>query len=138
MTSEALHRFDVPGRGRVFVDQDERGVSAGWVGPAPTDNPSGIRPTEFNVLFLPDEVSERTAGGIIRPTELRDREQMTAVKGQIIAISPLAGEAIWSADDRPQPGSRAIVAKHSGMEIEGVDGRKYKILKDKDILALCE
>lgn len=103
-------------------------------------NPSGIKPTEFNVLFLPDEVAERTRGGIIIPDDNRERQQFVATKGVLVAVSPHAfSYADWPDGARkPAPGDRVIVAKASGMEVEGADGRKVKILKDKDVVAFCD
>lgn len=104
-------------------------------------NTSGIRPTEYNVLFLPDEVSTTFKGSsLIKPVDLKDREQMVATKGTIVAVSPLAFgyERFPEGAEEPQAGHRAIIAKHAGMEIEGADGKTYRLIKDKDVVALCD
>lgn len=101
-------------------------------------NTSGIEPTEFNVLVLPDAVEERTAGGIIKPQDTREREQAAAIKGCIVAVSPLAFTYETWPDHarRPKAGDRVLIAKYAGLTVEGADGKHYRVLKDKDVAAL--
>lgn len=103
-------------------------------------NTSGITPMEFNCLILPDPVEEKTAGGLILSDETKDREKHAATKGVLVAMSPLAFNAdVWPADvPRPNPGTRVMVTKHSGTFAKGVDGKEYRIVKDKDVVAMIE
>lgn len=103
-------------------------------------NTSGIIPMEFNVLIRPDPVEERTKGGLILSDETKDRQKHAATKGTILALSPLAfDDSVWPADaEKPKPGCRVLIAKHSGTFCEGVDGVEYRLVKDKDIVAQIE
>ena len=106
----------------------------------PAPHPSGITPTEFKVLLLPDTVEERTAGGIIKPVERVERDQYAAMEGVIIAASPLAFTyENWPDGARkPQVGDRVIFAKYAGATVEGRDGVKYRLVTDKDVMAVLE
>ena len=103
-------------------------------------NPSGISPTEYNVLIRVRVVDDKTKGGIIIPDEAKDREQFAQMEGELIAVSPLAfsyaGPSEWSGADKPKPGDRVLFAKYSGAKVTGKDGQEYRLTKDKDIAAV--
>ena len=103
-------------------------------------HPSGIVPTEFKVLVLPVTVAEKTKGGIIIPDEKLERDQYAAMEGVIIAASPLAFTyENWPDGARkPQVGDRVICAKYAGATVEGRDGVKYRLVTDKDVMAVLE
>lgn len=100
-------------------------------------NSSGITPTEYNVLVYPKSVEEKTAGGIILPDEHRDRQQQASMEGELIAVSPLAFKFDdWPDDaEKPAPGDQVLFSRHAGIIKEGVDGKAYRIIKDKDVAA---
>lgn len=100
-------------------------------------NPTGILPTEYKVLVLPKEVEEKV-GSIYLPEQVKDRDQHAQVEGTLIAASPLAFTYDgWPEGARlPQPGDRVFYAKYSGAEVEGKDGKKYRLVNDKDIGAI--
>lgn len=95
-------------------------------------NRSGITPLEFNVLIEVEKVEERTKGGLILPQTEAERMQWAETRGRIIAKSPAAFEDFPPVD----VGSTVIFAKHVGMLVKGEDGNEYKLVKDKDILAV--
>lgn len=99
-------------------------------------NPSGIKPVEYNVLVKPKEVEEKTAGGLIIPQSKRDMDKFAQEEGEIIAFAPLAGGEIWPEDDRPKEGDTAVFAKYAGTRVVGFDDEEYRLMKDKDILAV--
>lgn len=100
-------------------------------------NNSGLKPLEFNVLVKPDTVEERTAGGVFLPDAAKDREKHAATKGTIIALAPLAFEDIMSDDEAwPKPGDRCLISRHAGVFVKGEDDVEYRIVKDKDVVAL--
>lgn len=101
-------------------------------------NPSGIRPVEFNVLIKQDAIEEKTRMGLIKPDDMVEREKHGQTRGVIVAISPLAfNEDIWPAGmSRPEPGNRVAFAKHAGTFITGDDGQEYRVVKDKDVVAI--
>lgn len=103
-------------------------------------NTSGITPVEFNVLVKQDAVEEKTKGGLHLPTEIQDREKHGQTRGIIVAVSEMAFNAdVWPQDvERPKPGQRIAFAKHSGTFVDGTDGEEYRVIKDKDVVALIE
>mgnify|MGYP003529486655 FL=1 len=102
------------------------------------ENMSGIRPVEFNVLIKQDDVAEKSKFGLIKPDEVVEREKHSQTRGVIVAVSPLAfNEDVWPQGmDRPGPGQRVAFAKHSGTFITGEDGTEYRVVKDKDVVAV--
>jgi co-chaperonin GroES (HSP10) len=101
-------------------------------------NGSGFNPVEFNCIVLVDEVPEKTAGGIIRVE--RDREQYASTKATLVAVSPLAFTyEIWPEGvEKPKPGDIVLIAKYGGtsMKQPNEQGPDYRVIKDKDILAV--
>lgn len=103
-----------------------------------TQNPSGIHPTEYNVLVKVEAVQEVTSGGVILADETKDRKQAFWTRGHIVAVSPLAFTyERWPEGSRvPQVGDNVLITKAAGNVVEGVDGEEYKLIKDKDINAV--
>jgi co-chaperonin GroES (HSP10) len=101
-------------------------------------NTSGITPLEFNVLVKQDVVETKTRGGLMKPEELVDREKHAQTRGVLVALSPLAfNPDIYPADmERPKPGDKVAFARHAGTFIDGLDGEEYRVVKDKDIVAV--
>lgn len=105
-------------------------------------NKSGIIPMDKRVLVKPDKVEERVGSIILLDT---DKKQMAQTKATIVAV----GETAWSeaihdarnfgvAFDAPKAGSRVMISKYGGLEVEGADGEKYRILNDEDVTARLE
>lgn len=101
-------------------------------------NTSGINPVEYNVLIQLDKVEEQTPGGLYIPEDTKDKEGFAQVKGTLVAASPMAFDFADWPDDVPGPsvGNRVLIARHAGTEAEGMDGNTYRIVKDKDVLAV--
>lgn len=99
-------------------------------------NTSGIRPLEFKVVVLPEKVEDKTAGGIYLPEVTKEKEQVACVRGLLVALSPHAFEEFDKA--KPSVGDRVLIAKYGGQIFPGLDGQEYRILNDKDILAVLE
>lgn len=100
-------------------------------------NPSGISPTEYNVLVKKHEVQKKI-GSIVLADDTIDRKQAMATKATIVAVSPLAFTyERWPEGARqPQVGDTVYFTKAAGVDVEGVDGETYRLLKDKDIGAI--
>lgn len=106
--------------------------------PARDPNPSGIVPIEYRCLIQLDETETKTAGGIIIPDAVKDQKDVAQIQGTLVSVGALAfstpDEGQWA--DAPKPGDRVIIAKYAGLEVEGKDGRKYRIANDKDVAAV--
>lgn len=115
-------------------------------------NDSGILPTEFKVLVLPDEddvTQQARRASIAIPSEYAARYQAGSVTGRIIAISPAAfSYHDWPEGTRiPQVGDHVVFAKYAGMKINGKpkknekgydEALEYRLLNDKDIAGILE
>lgn len=103
-------------------------------------NKSGIKPTEYKVLVLAEKAEEKTSGGIIIPDAIKDRNQSAATKGEIIDISPLAFKFDDWADSKciPKAGDKVAFARYSGVTIDGADDVEYRLVNDKDIIAILD
>lgn len=96
-------------------------------------NQSGIIPLEYKVIVHVAKVEETTAGGIIIPDATREEELNAKVDAVIVDYGDLAFDG-W--DLRPVVGANVFVAKYGGIQFEGEDGEHYRLLNDKDLLAI--
>lgn len=101
-------------------------------------NTSGISPTEYNVIVKVMEIEEKSKGGIILADDTKARRQAMATRAELVAVSPLAFtyENWPEGSVPPKVGDTVIITKAAGVEVEGLDGKVYKMLKDKDIGAV--
>jgi len=93
-----------------------------------------LKPLDDRIVIKQSEAEETTSGGIILPDAAREKPQI----GTVVAVGP--GKIL---DD----GSRAamsvknkdevIYAKYIGSDVE-IDGEKYVILKESDVLGIVE
>lgn len=104
----------------------------------PPLNATGIHPTEFKVLILPNKVEEKI-GSLYVPESTKETEKFATIEGRIIAVSRLAftyATAEEWGDAKPQPGNRVIFAKYAGVRHKAKDGQEYLLVNDKDCLAI--
>lgn len=103
-------------------------------------NQSGIHPVEYNVVIKPDPVEQKTKGGLILSDETLERNKHASTKGTLVALAPLAfDDAIWPSDtQKPQPGARVLISRYAGTFCEGLDGEEYRVVKDKDVMAIMD
>lgn len=101
-------------------------------------NESGLEATEFNCIVKPVEAKKVTDGGVHLPDDHVEREEMASIDCELIHASPLAFTyETWPEDARkPQAGDRVVIAKYAGSLVTGNGNVKYRIIKDKDILAI--
>jgi chaperonin GroES len=99
-------------------------------------NTSGIRPLEFKVLVLPMAVETKTESGIILTASTVEREQAATVQGTVVEMSPYAFDEFPKT--KPAVGDKVLIAKYGGQVHRGKDGLEYRLLNDKDILAILE
>ena len=104
------------------------------------ENTSGIHPSEYKVLIAPKDVEQVTPGGIIIPTELREKQEHAQQEGVIVEVSPISFTyEIWPEGARkPKTGDRVLFAKYAGFQWDGADGKPYRIVNDKDITAILD
>ena len=88
-----------------------------------------IKPLADRVLVLPAPAEEKTIGGIIIPDSAKEKP----LKGKVIAI----GNGTKDEEMVVKPDDTVLYGKYAGTEIE-LDGEKYLIMKQSDILAILE
>ncbi|WP_410067354.1 co-chaperone GroES [Barnesiella intestinihominis] len=86
-----------------------------------------IKPLADRVLVLPAPAEEKTIGGIIIPDSAKEKP----LKGKVIAI----GNGTKDEEIVVKPDDTVLYGKYAGTEIE-LDGEKYLIMKQSDILAI--
>ncbi len=102
-------------------------------------NASGIKPVEFNVLVLPDPVATKQ-GGLLLPDEVVEQRRHAQTRGVIVAVSPNAFNVdVWPVGvEPPGPGAKVAYGRYAGTLIDGIDGVEYRVVKDKDIVAVID
>jgi co-chaperonin GroES (HSP10) len=117
-----------------------------------TYNRSGIIPTEYKLLVLPDDVPEMTRGGLLVPVSIREGRQAAATTGTDIAIADEAFSFVQPKDAEgdvwprvPVVGERVAFARYAGMAIQGKEPpvrgqspRFYRLMNDKDVAAILD
>jgi len=91
-----------------------------------------IKPMADRLVIKPLEGEEVTPSGIVLPETAKEKPQ----KGEVMAVGPGARD---DKGERITPdvsvGDKVWFAKYAGTEIK-IDGDKYLILKESDILAI--
>jgi len=93
-----------------------------------------LRPLDDRVVVKPSEAEEKTAGGIVLPDTAREKP----LAGKVIAVG--AGKQLDSGKHAAmtvKKNDEVIYGKYAGSEVE-VDGTKYVILRETDILGIIE
>ena len=90
-----------------------------------------IKPLDDRVIIEQAQAETKTAGGIVLPDSAKEKPQ----EGRIIACGPGAlndnGERMSMCVKK---GDRVVYGKYAGTDIK-VDGKEYKIMRERDILA---
>lgn len=101
-----------------------------------SQNSSGIHPAGHRLLILPDEVEKTSAGGIVIPDLVSNKESLAVCEGQVIAV----GSCAYQDQQVPwcQPGDRVVFKKFEGFIRPGRDGRSYRVIEDLHVWAVIE
>lgn len=88
-----------------------------------------IKPLADRVLINPTAAEEVTVSGIIIPDSAKEKP----LRGTVIAT----GDGTKDEKMVVKEGDNVLYGKYAGTEIE-IDGNKYLIMRQSDILAICE
>lgn len=88
-----------------------------------------IKPLADRVLINPTAAEEVTVSGIIIPDSAKEKP----LKGTVLAT----GDGTKDEKMVVKEGDTVLYGKYAGTEIE-VEGNKYLIMRQSDILAICE
>jgi chaperonin GroES len=98
------------------------------------ENTMKLRPLQDRVIVRQSEAESKTASGIVLPDTAKEKP----TKGKVIAAGP------GKVDDKGKHmelavrvGDTIFYGKYSGTDIE-VDGEKFVILRESDILGVLE
>lgn len=119
------------------------------------ENLSGVEPLLDRVLVLPDEIEEVSEGGIFIPEKVKEQHQNAQAAGILVAVGKGAfvkalevvydsnkavkeiRELRYPQESCPEVGDRVMFARYGGIDVVGEDGKKYRILNDRDITLLA-
>jgi chaperonin GroES len=93
-----------------------------------------LKPLDDRVVIKQLEAQGKTAGGIILPDTAKEKPQI----GKVVAVGP--GKILDNgkrSEMSVKKNDEVIYAKYMGNDVE-VDGEKYVILKESDILGIVE
>lgn len=93
-----------------------------------------LRPLGAHILVEPVEQDETTPGGVILPETAKEKPQ----QGRVLAVGP--GELLEDGKRAPMDvkvDELVIYSRYSGTEFK-MDGHKWLILDQKDVLAVVE
>ena len=93
-----------------------------------------LKPLADRVVVKQVEAEEKTASGIVLPDTAKEKP----TRGKVVAVGP------GKLDDNGKPmelsvrvGNEVFYGKYSGTDVE-VDGEKFVILRESDILGVLE
>ena len=86
-----------------------------------------IKPLADRVLVVPAPAEEKTIGGIIIPDTAKEKP----LKGEVVAV----GNGTKDEEMLVKVGDTILYGKYAGTELE-LDGNKYLIMRQSDILAI--
>ena len=99
-------------------------------------NESGIKPVGPRVLVYPLPVEKTTASGIVIADATTGKEQFAQIEAEVVEC----GSEAWydSAEPWAQEGEKVLIGKFTGLLRKGEDGKDYRIIQDRDIIAVVE
>lgn len=105
-------------------------------------NTSGHHPLQFWCLVKLEQAEEVTTGGIVLVRDTVEQEQAAKTRAYLIEAGSAAftdvnratGQPIWP--NPPQPGDELCITKYTVDKITGIDGEKYWLINDRDILGV--
>lgn len=100
-------------------------------------NNSGMKPIGTKILVLPDEIAEKSAGGVFLAPKTKEDHDYAIITGTVVAIGATAFTD-WPVPptEIPTVGSRVFVAKYAGILLDGDDGRRYRLVQDVEIIGM--
>ncbi len=97
-------------------------------------NKSGITPVGHRLLVLPAETDRTTASGIILEDKYAMMEEMAQTQGTVVSV----GDTCYDDQEKPwcKVGDFVMFGKYAGVVYQGEDEKQYRILNDKDVVAV--
>lgn len=96
-------------------------------------------PVGFRILVKPLAIKEKTDGGIIRPGELVEREEVAAPVGLVIKLGPTAYKDPKRFPDGAycKEGDFVIFRSYSGTRLK-IHGQEFRLINDDTVEAVVD
>lgn len=121
---------------QAYVKADERYLDPSKLPEAAIDRLP--QPTGWRILLLPFQGRKQTDGGILLPSETREREQVGTVCGYVLRVGPLAYKDSDKFGPDAQPwckeGDWVIFGRYAGSRFK-IEGGEVRLLNDDEVLA---
>lgn len=104
-----------------------------------TTNKSGIYPFANRILVKPDQMEEKTKGGIVFAETTKERYGLAQCIGTVIGAGSTCYDDVLELYGKRlsvKDGDKVMFARYAGAEVTGIDKEKYRIIYDKDITAI--
>lgn len=107
--------------------------------PAVAECDPKVEPMHAKVLVAPASVPEKK-GAIFLAASTHEKDVFANQRARIVALGPVAFQfEDWPASARkPQVGDVILHESYIGEEVEGEDGRKYRLINDRAVMAVLE
>lgn len=106
--------------------------------PALADCRPGLRATGFAIVVAMPPANDKR-GKLFIPDDVASKEQMMEVRGRVVSLSPAAFDfADFPDGTAPVRGDIVQFARMSGIQTTGSDGNLYRIINDRDVMAIVE
>ena len=96
-----------------------------------------IEPAGHRVLIQPEQIEEKTQGGIILSATTKERDQQATMRGTVVKL----GVNAWKAFDDGTPwasvGDKVVFRKYAGEVIKDGD-TEYRVINDEDCLCVIK
>jgi chaperonin GroES len=91
-------------------------------------------PKGYRILIALPEVQEKTAGGIIRPDDLRKKEETASILGLVVELGPdcYSDPDRFPAGPYCKTGDWVIFRSYSGTRFK-INGREYRLINDDTV-----
>lgn len=94
-----------------------------------------FKPAGYRVLVKVPKTAKYSAGGIELVEQTRDKEQLEAEIGEVVALGPTAFESLGGAWCKP--GDKILFAKFSGKFIPKTE-KEFLMINDEDVMGVLE
>jgi len=96
-------------------------------------------PTGFRILIAVPSIEEKTAGGIIRPDNLRSLEKTASIFGAVVSLGPDAYKNKERFPSGPwcKKGDWVLFRSYSGTRFK-VEGHEFRIINDDTVEAVVD
>lgn len=96
-------------------------------------------PAGYKILIAIPEIEEKTEGGILKPTELLDREQVASTVGFVLKLGPDAykDEKKFPSGPYCKEGDFILMRSYSGTRIK-IHKKEFRLINDDSVEAVVE